>query len=401
MAQQDEKNLLGQILQNNKILFELDLTIEHFTTQDTKKAFLSITKIIQNGGKADLVTMLDEGPILDIATWTNYPTGNSKLLFSRMDKDLLENRLRSLSASIQSNLNMLPPSEILKDIELQLEKFYSQTKTSRNIKEILPEVIQEIEDSYNNRGVLPGIKTGLNGLDDILLGFQKRLLYYIGARPSQGKTALMLNFVYSAAIEQNKKVGILSMESSGNELTSRMISMGSKINSVNIKTGYIKTNDFQKITEIGSKLYDSNIIIDDETNLNVEKIRHKIKKMIIVDKIEILFVDYLQLVEGQGKYRRDEIREISVEMKNLARKYNIPIVCLAQLNRDSDNGRPKLSHFAESSQIEKDADAAIMIHNTDQGCFLLVEKNRDGRTGDLPVNFIKEFVRFVSRNENI
>jgi len=271
-----------------------------------------------------------------------------------------------------------------------------------DIKTTINSTVETIlERSKQNKRCI-GIPSGISRLDDMTQGFQDRRLYYIGGRPGQGKTALLINFAENCP----KRCGIISAESGKEELTSRMLSRKSLIDSQRLNVGVFRTGELERFGDAASNLYDhAGIYTYDEPNSSIDTVVNIARQMKRRFDIEILFVDYLQcLTPGTGmgdKPYHQQVAQMSKALKHLARTLNIPVVVAAQLKRDAEGNRPQLSDFSDTTQIERDADVVIMIYNkydkenvlTDT--YLLIEKNRDGRRGDVPVSFKQEFVSFT------
>ena len=231
------------------------------------------------------------------------------------------------------------------------------------------------------------------------LGFLERRLYYFGARPSQGKTALLLNFIANC----NEKCGLLSSESAKEELGIRLLARESKIDSQRLLVGMMRTDEIARLDDSAAVLYDHcGVYVYDEPNMSIDTAVSIARRMKREYDIKILFVDYLQCLspsrDGAKREYREQVAYASKQMKHLARTLNIPVVVAAQLRRDAEGNRPVLRDFSDSTQIERDADVAVMIHNTEANeSWLLIEKNRDGQTGDVPVVFTKPHVLFTDK----
>jgi replicative DNA helicase len=230
------------------------------------------------------------------------------------------------------------------------------------------------------------------------------LLYVIGGRPSQGKSALGLNIAAHVSIKERRPVGFLSLESSTTELLGRLVASSANVNSRNLASGFFSGTDMAGIHKAGELLYAAPLWIWDQPNAKLADTVSTARFMRRQHKVELLVIDYLQLIGVPGAVdRRDSVAQSSMAMKQLARELEIPVVILAQLNRDSDNRRPEMGDFQWSSQIEQDADVGIMLYHKMSGpdedrtidkSWLFVEKCRDGKRGSVPVCFRQEYVRF-------
>jgi replicative DNA helicase len=290
--------------------------------------------------------------------------------------------------------------ETINEFQVQNEQFEITA-----IQNTLADALVAIEKRIEAKGQIAGISSGLKELDKYIGGFQNRRLYYIGARPSQGKTALLINFMINCKL----RCGFLSAESGKQEIVNRILSNQSNIDSQRLVFGLLKTGEINHLySAIDTLQSREEIFIYDEPNMSIETAVFKAKEMKRKFDIQILFVDYLQIISSsstksnQQDYR-EHVANVSRQMKQLARILNIPVVVAAQLRRDAEGIRPKLNDFSESTQIERDADVAIMIHNRyEDGAlkdtWLIVEKNRDGRKGDVPVIFDQNHLRFIDQS---
>jgi replicative DNA helicase len=266
--------------------------------------------------------------------------------------------------------------------------------------------INKLEERYNAHGALPGISTGIGTLDDYTLGLQPRLKYEIGGRPSDGKSALMVTLVCNIAVRQNIPCGIISLESSKEELYTRMIANVGSINSQKIQSGLLGTAaDFNSVGMTNAKVHDAPIYFYDMPGMTLNDLKMQCRRMVLQHGVKVIFIDYEQLVSIPGVHDMfPRISEVSITIKNIARELNIPIVSLAQLLRRDVTKRPQMADFKGSGQIEQDADGAILIyhkqdsHGNSEGSYLCVEKMRDGRTGDIPIYFDRKHVRFTERS---
>jgi replicative DNA helicase len=260
----------------------------------------------------------------------------------------------------------------------------------------------EFEKKVEAKGIEEsGIKSGFSKIDEATGGWKGKNLIYVGARPSQGKSALLCNMAVSA-LEDGANVGIITVESSKEEITTRMVSSKSQVPLHSLKTGLIGNNKLNQAIESYGWMYSDNLHFYDEPNANIMTVLAQARRMVTAHRVNILFVDYCQLIypANRSMSRVDQVSDVSIKLKQLARDLNIPVICAAQLRRDAENRAPMLSDFADSSQLEKDADIAILIqHDKDDNSgevqsYLHMDKHRDGQTASIAVRFIKETVTF-------
>jgi len=232
----------------------------------------------------------------------------------------------------------------------------------------------------------------------------------LASRPSVGKTALALNMASHVAIRENKGVMIFSLEMSREQLTQRLLCMEGRIDSARLRSGFLAKEEMSKLQPAASRLYSAPIYIDDTANITMLEIRSKARRHKAQHDVQLIIIDYLQLMSGPGSSRRAEnrqveISEISRGIKGLARELHVPVLALSQLSREAekdDTGIPKLSHLRESGSIEQDADVVLMLwrlpphQNPDDENLIKVSiaKQRNGPTGIVDLLFLKNMQRF-------
>lgn len=400
----DEDIILGQVLRDNDVYFKAKLKENYFTRPEAKRLFSAISSCFQSGVSADMRSAIDKGASPGYtASTTDYPsTANWKYFADRIRKKAQLSALRGLAAELGEKTG--DPEEIMSWIDSRLLDLSQASDEDKIVKvsETLIEYVSTLEARFNMKGSLPGLESGIGGLDKKTLGFQPSRLYYIGARPSQGKSALMITMALNI-ISKGRRVGIISIESSCQEILDRLFAQKTGISSELLITGYLGNADMEKIQDAAGYFQGVGLYIYDSPNCDITTLRSRAKRMVAVNKVEILFIDYLQIIEHSDRDVpfREKIAAISKTLKQVARETRVPVVCCAQLRRDAEERRPILSDFSESSQIEKDADVAVLIwHQTeDEGekSWLLVEKNRDGAKGMVPVYFRRNIYRFDDR----
>ncbi|MFA6816686.1 MAG: replicative DNA helicase [Lentisphaeria bacterium] len=286
----------------------------------------------------------------------------------------------------------------------------------QRIKPLVYETVQYIDKVLQHDKSTMGIKTGYETLDNATTGLKPGELLVIAARPSIGKTALALNMAANIALGPEKRpVGIFSLEMPARQLVMRLISSDSKVSTNHFTQKSPTTSEWEDVTESCNRLRESHIVIDDTGAIDILELRAKARRMKTQDNIEILFVDYLQLVRaetGRNASRENEVAKISGSLKALAKELSIPVVVLAQLNRQAEQGeKPKLSNLRESGAIEQDADVVALLHRErekqyEQGADatkpldaeLIIAKNRNGSTGLQRLNFFPMYTRFENKS---
>ena len=393
----DTKYFLGQLLLDNTILYKTkvnELDIEHKSDMDI---FTTIKTIFKRGEIADITNVATECKDVDVYKLASLTTSVITATWRQTEKRIKQQSARRKLLNLAMVIKETPDNdEVVRIILSEIEGLGNNEEYKiHNMKDLVSDAIDKLEERYNAKGKLPGITTGLKNLDDYIMGFEPRKYYVFGARPSQGKTAILLNFVDNCKVD----CGILSAESASKELLNRIFSINGRADTQRIATGKMHTSDFSKITDTAQEYSNRNIYVYDEENMPLETAVIKAREMKRRFNIKILFVDYLQCMTGNAKLaRHEQVAEMSKSMKALARRLDIPVVVAAQLRRDAEGKRPTISDFSDSTQIERDADVAVMIYNKEDGDltknYLLVEKNRDGRRGDIQVTFRPEVLRF-------
>jgi replicative DNA helicase len=301
-------------------------------------------------------------------------------------------------------------SNLFSIVEGNIRRNYDKMST------LIKKAIEQIEATRNNKGNFSGVPSGLTSLDRITAGWQNSDLVIIAARPAMGKTALVLTMARNAAVEWKKPVAVFSLEMSSLQLVTRLIASESELSSEKLKKGELEEYEIHQLNEKIKRLAEAPLFIDDTPSLSVFELRAKARRLKEQHKIELLIVDYLQLMTagGEGKGNREqEIATISRSLKGLAKELNIPVIALSQLSRavESRGGdkRPQLSDLRESGAIEQDADMVLFIHRpeyygiTEDGeggdtrgvAELIVAKHRNGPIDTAKTRYIGQFTKFT------
>ncbi|PIP34228.1 replicative DNA helicase [Candidatus Falkowbacteria bacterium CG_4_10_14_0_2_um_filter_48_10] len=313
--------------------------------------------------------------------------------------------------------------------EAEQKIFAVSQKFQRNIflsiDKLLSDAFDRIDELHKQSGKLRGLTTGFIELDKILAGLQKSDLIVLAARPSVGKTSLALDIARQTAVKGKAAVGIFSLEMSKEQLVDRMLCGQANVSLWRMRTGNLsdqeEDNDFTRIGEAMGVLSEAPIYIDDFATSTVMDIRTKARRLQMEKGLDLLIIDYLQLMEGRGHYgdnRVQEISEITRGLKGIARELNIPVLALSQLSRAVEQTRPaipKLSHLRESGSIEQDADVVMFIYrkaadrnynfddlNEDEKhtAEIYIAKHRNGPTGKVNLYFDENPVSFKDLAEN-
>src|SRR5256886_117069 len=303
--------------------------------------------------------------------------------------------------------------EVERDI-LRISESRVQSHTD-TIKDLVKKAINTIEDFHQRQGMLTGIGTGFTDLDKMTSGLHGGEMIVIAARPSMGKTSMAMNIAEHVAIEQKLPVGVFSLEMTSESLVLRMLCSRSRVNLRNVRDGFLAERDFPKLTGAAGKLANAPLFIDDSSALSILQLRAKARRMFQQYGIKLFVIDYLQLLHStsrRAENRQQEIADISNGIKSLAKELSVPVIVLAQLNREMEkdkNRKPRLSDLRESGAIEQDADLVVLLYKPSSGdedeagaeqdavpVNLLIAKQRNGPTGDVNLTFLKSYTRFES-----
>ena len=285
-----------------------------------------------------------------------------------------------------------------------------QTTDYTTLEEIVPDLYEELERNANRDGGLDGVPTGFSELDSKLNGLRAGQMIIIAARPGGGKSTLAMDICRSAAVHNNMASAYFSLEMNRTELSMRLLAAESKVFLDRMIKGELETRDWQAIARTLDKISQAPLIVDDSPNMTMGEIRAKSRRMKQQHGIQLIVIDYLQLLTSGGKAvesRQQEVSEFSRSIKLLAKELEIPIVAVAQLNRDSErrnDRRPQVADLRESGSLEQDADVVLLIHRDDMFnkdsdrrglAEIIIGKQRSGPTGTLELEFQGQYARFA------
>ena len=290
-----------------------------------------------------------------------------------------------------------------------------------SMKDHAMQAIETIEKLYERKGSITGISTGFVEFDRMTSGLHPSEMVVIAARPSMGKTALAMNIAEYVAINEKLAVGVFSLEMSSQQLVQRMLCSRARVNLQRVRDGFLGERDFPSLTAAASKLAEAKMYIDDSASLSILELRAKARRLKAQQDVSLIIVDYLQLLRSTSRRAQDnrqlEISEISAGLKALAKELKIPVIVVAQLNRQPEQrtgGKPRLSDLRESGSIEQDADLVGLLvrpelYEEDEEARvekageaeLIIAKQRNGPVGEIPLTFLKEYTRFETRARNV
>ena len=426
-----EASFLGSVLIDPDRLIEVDdlIKADDFFDARHQKIYQAINKLYQDNRKIDILTVVDQlkkNKVFSQVGGQNY-LGEliSVVPTARHIKDYAQvvaadARRRNLigAGSEMQDLGYDQTQEVEQIIEQAEAKLFkiSDRQVGPNVKDIeslLPAKFAQLEKLHNQPIKVSGLQTGFIDLDNKLAGLQKSDLLIVAARPAMGKTSLALNIALNVAKKKNQ-VLFFSLEMSQDQLLDRLLSIESGIKAWQLRTGPLKDSHFSKINRAMGVLNDLNLFIDDSIGLNVGQLRTKARRESHRHGLDLIVVDYLQLMSGMRpsyneSNRVHEVTEISRSLKHLARELNIPVIVLSQLNRSVESregNQPKLADLRDSGSIEQDADIVLFLYRDDyynpeskrpNTVDILIKKHRNGPTGQVELYFDTDRQRYVNK----
>ncbi len=425
-----EQSVVGSMLMDKDAIAAAAeiVTKDDFYTTQYGVMFECMVELFNEGKPVDLITVQDrlkeknvspEVASLDAVRTivNNVPTSANIRSYARIvyEKALMRRLIR---ANEESSNSCYAGKEPLEDILASTEKNLFDILQTRSSNELVPidkvaeAVLEKIEEAAKNQETVTGVPTDFIDLDNKTSGLQPSDLILIAARPSMGKTALALNIVRTVSMKRQRPSIVFSLEMSKEQLATRLIAMESGIDSQKLRTGALNDADWEQLVQAVVELSRSKMIIDDTPGITVTEIRSKCRKMKLEHGLDLIVIDYLQLMNGgSNRYsenRQQEIAEISRSLKGLAREMKVPVLALSQLSRACEqrpDHRPIPSDLRESGAIEQDADIIMFlyrdeVYNPDSEqrgqTEVIISKNRNGPTGTVTLGWKPETTRFVN-----
>ena len=395
--------------------------------------FDSMLELFNEGKPVDLVTLQERLKEKDVPPEiaslefvrdlvSAVPTSANVKYYAQIvaDKSMLR-KLIKLNDEISNTC--YAGKESLETILETTEKSMFQLLQQRNTGEYVPirqvvlNALDKIEKASKSKGTVTGIPTGFVDLDYKLSGLQPSDLILVAARPSMGKTAFVLNIAQYVAFKKDRATAIFSLEMSKEQLVNRLFSLESQVDAQALRTGNMKDSDWEKLIEGAGIIGKSKLIIDDTPGISVSELRSKCRKYKLEHGLDLIIIDYLQLMTGsvgkRSESRQQEISEISRSLKGLARELNVPVIALSQLSRAVESRpdkRPMLSDLRESGAIEQDADVVMFIYRDEyynkdseykKQAEIIIAKQRNGPVGTVHLAWLGEYTKFanLSRQE--
>ncbi|PTJ49047.1 replicative DNA helicase [Staphylococcus simulans] len=439
-----EQSVLGAIIIDPQLMGETQgvLLPESFYRGAHQHIFRAMMHLFEENSEIDVVTLMDQltsegtlseagGPQYLAELASNVPTTRNIEYYREIVYKLAAKRnlIRVADQIAKDGYDSeLDLDDILSDAERKILELASTRESEgfKDIRDVLGQVYENAEELDQNSGQTPGIPTGYRDLDQMTAGFNRNDLIILAARPSVGKTAFALNIAQKVAThESNYTVGIFSLEMSADQLATRMICSSGNVDSNRLRTGTMTDEDWNRFTVAVGKLSKTKIFIDDTPGIRITDLRSKCRRLKQEHGLDMIVIDYLQLIMGSGSRmsdnRQQEVSEISRTLKAIARELECPVIALSQLSRGVEqrqDKRPMMSDIRESGSIEQDADIVAFLYrddyynredgeedddggmepvtNDDNGEIeVIIAKQRNGPTGTVKLHFMKQYNKFT------
>ena len=425
-----ERSVLGAILINNHAFNQAAEVIDaqDFFRDAHRRIFEKMVVLTDRSHPVDLVTLKDEldrsgeleevgGPAYISALTDGVPRSANVEHYARIVKE--KSTLRRLIQSATEVLSRAyDAEEDADDLLDEAERSIFQIADDRmrsgfvRVSDLVDSGYQLIEQLQQHKGLVTGVPTGFVDLDEMTSGLQKSDLVIVAARPSMGKTSFVLNIAMHCGIEAAKSVGIFSLEMSKEQLFLRMLTSEARVDAHRFRGGFLGEQDYARLVEAFGRLHDANVFIDDTPSVGILEMRAKARRLKLEHGLDLLIVDYLQLMQGRGRFdnRQQELAAISRSLKILAKELGVPIMALSQLSRAPEtrgDHRPQLSDLRESGALEQDADVVLFIFREEMYAVegerssdaegtaeIIIGKQRNGPTGSVRLAFLKQYTRF-------
>ena len=426
-SKEAEQSVIGAMLMDRDVISDTAdmLTGDDFYYRQYGVMFEAMKSLYREGEPVDMVTLTDRlkqngvgedvaGPAQIAEIMQAVPTAvNAKNYAKIVQDNSLLRRLIKLCEDVEKDSYLAADKveNILGNTEQEIFKLVQSMSGSKDfvpMSTIVVDVMNRIEEAAKKGGKITGIPTGFIDLDEKLAGLHGGELIIVAARPRMGKTAFALNIVQYLAVKKHIPCAVFSLEMTKQDLVARLLSIGSQVDSGNIKLGNMPDEDWERILWGSEELAKAPIYIDDNSAINLSEFRSKCRKLKQNHGIQLIVLDYLQLMNSANKVesRQNFIADVSRSLKTLAKELDVPIIALSQLNRDVDKAadhRPGLADLRESGAIEQDADVVMFIYreevynpDTDKvgSAEIIVDKHRNGETGTIELVWMGKFTKF-------
>ena len=423
-----EQSVIGSMIMDSEAIMTASeiLTSEDFYQRQYGILFDAMVELYNEGKAVDLVTLQDRLKEKDVPPEVAslefvkdildsvYTSAHIRQYASIVHEKAMLRRLIRTTEGIANACYAGKESmeDIFVDTEKQIFDIIQQNTSGEYvpIKDVVLNALDKIEMASRTKGNVTGIPTGFIDLDYKTAGFQPSDLILVAARPSMGKTALVLNIAQHMAFREDVTVAVFSLEMSKEQLVNRLLSLESRVDSQSIRTGNLTDEDWSKLIEGAGVIGKSHLIIDDTPGISGTELRSKCRKFKMEHNLGIIIIDYLQLMTGskRSESRQQEISDISRSLKALARELNVPVIALSQLSRAVEqrpDHRPMLSDLRESGAIEQDADVVMFIYRDDYYhkdtekkdiAEIIIAKQRNGPIGTVELVWLPRYTQFVN-----
>lgn len=395
-----------------------------FYNDANRKIFECILKLYGEGKAVDIVTLIEElkkSEELDKLGGVTYVTGLTTVVPTAAnikhyalivkEKSILRNLISTATNIISDSYSSQGEVDYILDKAERMIFEISSKKVDSNfalIKEVIKDSIETIDNLYQKKAHITGLATGFADFDSITAGLHNSDLIVFAGRPSMGKSAFIACIAEHIGVVEKTPLVIFSLEMSKEQLVQRMLCSHARVNAHNVRTGFLSQTDWPRLTNAAGKLSEAPIFIDDTAGLSVLELRAKARRLKSQYNIQLIIVDYLQLMQGLpgAENRQQEISEISRSLKALARELNVPLIAVSQLSRAVEtrqDHRPQLSDLRESGAIEQDADVVGLLlreeyyNPTEENrgiAEIIIAKQRNGPVGSVKLTFIRDYTRF-------
>ena len=433
-----EMAVLGSMLLDGEAVTDAleILKPEHFYKESHQKIFAAAQALAERGQAVDIVTLSEElkknkiltqvggevylTQLVDKVATAAHVKHYAEIVYKKyVVRDLIHTATSLVQRCYKEEDD--DPQILIDTAADQIYKLSQKQKLSGFIsaKDLAPQVMQELERSFQNKNAIQGVPTGLDEFDHRTGGLRKSDLIILGARPSQGKTALALNIAHHACVECGIPVAFFSLEMGRNSIFERMLGAAAMVGIHKLRTGWFDRNKWSDLTRELGRLSAAPFYIDDTSGISITELRMRARRLASELKkqgkeLGLIVIDYLQLIRGGERRiesRQQEVSEISRMLKDLARTLNVPVVALSQLSRKNEDkartdNRPLLSDLRESGSIEQDADVVALIHrdwyykredeSLKNKATLIIAKQRNGPVGDIDLAFFGEYALFTN-----
>jgi replicative DNA helicase len=425
-----ERSILGAILLDDKAMhtaLEI-LRKEDFYLDSHRRIFEKMSSLTSVSRAVDIITLKNElqrsdeletaGGAAYLASLTDgLPRATNIEHYAHIVKEKATLR-RLIQISNEIMLRSYQSEESVQEILESVEKAVfevagEQFRTGfEPIPPIVSAIFKQIEEVSNRKTLVTGVETGFNDLDRMTAGLQPGDLVIVAARPGLGKTSLCLNIAQHVAIRKQQVVGVFSLEMSKEQLVKRLLCAEAEVDAHKVNTGYLNKEDWSRLARAAGVLSQTKIFLDDSPGITVIEMRSKARRLSLEHGLDLLIVDYLQLMSGSSQRyenRTQEISQISRSLKGLAKELKVPVLAISQLNRAVEarrgDHRPQLSDLRESGSIEQDADLVLFIYREDLTnptednnglAEIIIGKQRNGPMGSFQLAFIKQFTKFAN-----